>query len=82
MNSYNNPHLGSNHAAELDAFFSTPAAANAMDQALFQSMREYWTSFVTTGRPVSSNGVEWGVRFLFLPNFLTYKALKSFIWSL
>lgn len=79
MNSYNNPHLGSNHAAELDAFFSTPPAANAMDQALFQSMREYWTSFVTTGRPVSSNGVEWEVGF---PKFLAYNALTSFICSL
>ncbi|KAF8802083.1 alpha/beta-hydrolase [Phlegmacium glaucopus] len=56
---YDNPHLGSNHAAELEAFFSTPAIADVKDNTLFQSMREYWTSFVTTGQPVSSNDVAW-----------------------
>ncbi|KAF4622411.1 hypothetical protein D9613_009120 [Agrocybe pediades] len=35
------------------------ASANAADKALFQSMREYWTSFVTSGKPVSKNGVVW-----------------------
>ena len=54
-----NPHLYSDHADELEIFFETPepfatsVVADAKDNALFYSMREYWTSFVTTGRPVS-----------------------------
>ncbi|KAF8150598.1 alpha/beta-hydrolase [Crassisporium funariophilum] len=56
---YDNSHLGSNHGAELDAFFSPPANANSDDLAMFEAMREYWTSFVTTGKPVSKNGIIW-----------------------
>jgi hypothetical protein len=64
--SYDNPHLGSDHGAELAAFFSPPASANADDLALFEAMREYWTSFVTTGVPVAKNSPAWKVSRLFL----------------
>ena len=73
INSYDNPHLGSDHADELEAFFetrepfATSVVADVKDNALFHSMREYWTSFVTTGRPVSSNGIAWEVRFSLSP---------------
>ena len=73
INSYDNPHLGSDHADELEAFFkirepfATSAVADAKDKALFHSMREYWTSFATTGQPVSSNGITWEVRLSFYP---------------
>ncbi|KDR82334.1 hypothetical protein GALMADRAFT_817280 [Galerina marginata CBS 339.88] len=56
---YDNPHLGSNHGADLDAFFSPPANSNSDDLALFEAMREYWTSFVTGGKPASKNGITW-----------------------
>ncbi|KAF8969012.1 Alpha/Beta hydrolase protein [Flammula alnicola] len=56
---YDNPHLGSDHELELRAFFSPPAQANKQDLSLFESMREYWTSFVTDGRPTSQNDVSW-----------------------
>jgi carboxylesterase type B len=61
INSYDNPRLSSDHAEKLEAFFkihepfATSAVADAKDEALFHSMREYWTSFITTGRPVSNN---------------------------
>ena len=62
INSYDNPHLGSDHADELEAFFEISVPfATAKDNALFHSMREYWTSFVTTGRPFSRNGIIWEV---------------------
>ncbi|KAF9443812.1 alpha/beta-hydrolase [Macrolepiota fuliginosa MF-IS2] len=56
---YDNPHLGSFHADELDAFFSPPANADQNDLALFEAMREYYTSFVTTGTPSAENAVAW-----------------------
>ncbi|THV05673.1 alpha/beta-hydrolase [Dendrothele bispora CBS 962.96] len=56
---YDNPHLGSNHANELGAFFpaSTPPNADDEDLALFEVMREFFTSFVTTGTPTSRTAV-------------------------
>ncbi|THV05682.1 alpha/beta-hydrolase [Dendrothele bispora CBS 962.96] len=59
---YDNPHLGSNHGAELGAYFpeNTPDDADEDDLALFEAMREFITSFITTGTPTSkSAGVEW-----------------------
>ncbi|KAH9480174.1 Lipase 1 [Psilocybe cubensis] len=56
---YDNPHLGSNHEDELQAFFNPPTDADHNDLALFEIMREYLTSFVTTGKPVSKSGPEW-----------------------
>jgi carboxylesterase type B len=83
INSYDNPHLGSDHADELEAFFetrepfATSAVADAKDNALFHSMREYWTSFVTTGQPVSSNGIAWEVRFPLSPSKIFAKTQNN-----
>ena len=65
--SYDNPHLGSFHGDDLDAFFSPPSKANADDLALFEAMREYWTSFVTTGQPSARNGIAWEVPTFHIP---------------
>ncbi|KAF5315421.1 hypothetical protein D9619_007425 [Psilocybe cf. subviscida] len=56
---YDNPHLSSDHGAELDAFFNPPSNSDANDLALFEAMREYWTSFVTTGSPSAKNAAQW-----------------------
>ncbi|ESK89451.1 triacylglycerol lipase [Moniliophthora roreri MCA 2997] len=57
---YNNPHLGSNHGGEIQAMWGTSTSATDQDRALFEQMREYWTSFVTGGRrPLSKEGVVW-----------------------
>ncbi|KIM35872.1 hypothetical protein M413DRAFT_32110 [Hebeloma cylindrosporum] len=58
---YDNPHLGSFHSAELGAFFGPSPNAKANDLALLEAMRQYWTSFVTTGQPSAKNGVAWKV---------------------
>jgi carboxylesterase type B len=53
--------MGSNHGSEIQAMWGTPPAkATAQDKELFSRMREYWTSFVTGGEPVSSD-VAWEV---------------------
>ena len=73
--SYDNPHLGSDHGDDLDAFFSPPPSdANADDVSLFEAMREYWTSFVTSGVPTTKSGLVWEVELLhWLPlNFTEY----------
>ncbi|CAA7269129.1 unnamed protein product [Cyclocybe aegerita] len=57
--SYHNPHLGSGHSAEIVGFFAPPANADAKDLALYQTIREYWTSFVTDGRPTARNSIAW-----------------------
>ncbi|KAK1218549.1 hypothetical protein PQX77_018765 [Marasmius sp. AFHP31] len=51
---YNNDHLGSDHRAELAAFWGKADAASDDDKALFMSMREFYSSFVTSGQPQSS----------------------------
>ncbi|KAL0564335.1 hypothetical protein V5O48_017712 [Marasmius crinis-equi] len=51
---YNNDHLSSDHATELVAFWGTPSTASDSDKALFKGMREFWSSFVTSGEPQSS----------------------------
>ncbi|KAK1231990.1 hypothetical protein PQX77_004886, partial [Marasmius sp. AFHP31] len=51
---YNNDHLGSNHGAELAAFWGNASAASDNDKALFEGMREFYSSFVTSGQPQSS----------------------------
>jgi len=56
---YDNPHLGSFHGNDLQAFFGSPANSNQDDLALFEAMREYFTSFVTTGTPEARNGIAW-----------------------
>ncbi|KAG5633854.1 hypothetical protein H0H81_004773 [Sphagnurus paluster] len=52
---YHNPILGSNHGADLGAFFTTSPPSDDRNKNLFASMREYWTSFVVTGRPTLTN---------------------------
>ncbi|KAF5352026.1 hypothetical protein D9758_009417 [Tetrapyrgos nigripes] len=60
---YDNSHLGDFHHNELQAMFPEevpPVPADDKDLALFEAMREYWTSFVTNDRPSSkSAGVAW-----------------------
>ncbi|THV05668.1 alpha/beta-hydrolase [Dendrothele bispora CBS 962.96] len=57
---YDNPHLGSNHSDDLEAMFPpTPTTANHKDLALFETMRELFTSFVTSGKPTSSADADW-----------------------
>ncbi|KAF5352027.1 hypothetical protein D9758_009414 [Tetrapyrgos nigripes] len=60
---YNNPHLGSTHGSELQGLFlmqGSLSKANVQDLQLFQAMREYWSSFVTTGVPTSASAdVDW-----------------------
>ncbi|KAJ7614045.1 Alpha/Beta hydrolase protein [Roridomyces roridus] len=51
---YDNPILGSDHAAELSAFFDGPTS-----NPLFIAMQQYWTSFVTAGAPVASSSASW-----------------------
>ncbi|KAK7461048.1 hypothetical protein VKT23_008977 [Stygiomarasmius scandens] len=59
---YDNSHLGSGHGSELAAMFpaNTPDDADDDDLALFEAMREFVTSFITTGTPTSDSAdVEW-----------------------
>ncbi|THV05685.1 alpha/beta-hydrolase [Dendrothele bispora CBS 962.96] len=60
---YDNKHLGAFHHYDLQAMFPDEVPdfpPDASDTALFQAMREYWTSFVTDGRPSSNSaGVTW-----------------------
>ncbi|KAJ7618526.1 Alpha/Beta hydrolase protein [Roridomyces roridus] len=51
---YDNPILGSDHAAELSAFFNGPTS-----NPLFIAMQRYWTSFVTSGEPVARSYASW-----------------------
>lgn len=56
---YNNPILGSNHGAELTAFFSPSTPPDEGDRNLFTAMREYWTSFAATGLPSAKDTSSW-----------------------
>jgi len=56
---WDNPILGSDHAAELVAFFNVGEVFDPADEALVTAMRQYWTSFVTTGTPVAVNSTSW-----------------------
>ncbi|KAJ6579632.1 Alpha/Beta hydrolase protein [Mycena vulgaris] len=56
---WDNPTLGSNHADELDAFFNGDQIFDADDEALAIAMRQYWTSFVTSGVPFAENSTLW-----------------------
>ncbi len=59
---YDNPHLGSNHGADLAGLFpSSSSSANAGDLALFEAMREYWTSFATGDMPIAQKVPGWSV---------------------
>ncbi|KAG6909053.1 hypothetical protein DXG01_002205 [Tephrocybe rancida] len=56
---YDNPILGSNHAAELAGLFPTAPPADKEDGDLFAAMREYWTTFVGTESTSTTNLVTW-----------------------
>ncbi|KXN82734.1 Lipase 2 [Leucoagaricus sp. SymC.cos] len=56
---YDNPHLGSFHGSELQAFFGAPSNSSQDDLALFEAMRQYFTSFITTGRPSAAGETVW-----------------------
>ncbi|KAJ7500513.1 Alpha/Beta hydrolase protein [Mycena galericulata] len=58
---WDNPTLGSTHGDELVAFFDDTEQLDPADQALVGAMLDYWTSFVTSGKPVSDApcAVEW-----------------------
>ncbi|KAJ7736015.1 Alpha/Beta hydrolase protein [Mycena maculata] len=51
---WDNPTLGSTHGDELVAFFNETIVFDAADAQLAATMRQYWTSFVTSGTPVSN----------------------------
>ncbi|KAK7461071.1 hypothetical protein VKT23_009000 [Stygiomarasmius scandens] len=86
---YDNPLLGSNHGDELQAMFPpVPSKADANDLALFAAMREFFTSFVTTGTPTSnSTTVHWDAatdasndgnpRILFHPGAINMEQINS-----
>ncbi len=62
---YDNPHLGSFHHYELQAMFATEATdfpQDANDMALFETMRQYWTSFALEGKPSADDAPDWTVR--------------------
>ncbi|KAF7354617.1 Carboxylic ester hydrolase [Mycena sanguinolenta] len=56
---WDNPVLGSNHADELDAFFDGDEIFDPDDQILVTAMRQYWTSFATSGVPVAEGAPSW-----------------------
>ncbi|KAJ7916276.1 Alpha/Beta hydrolase protein [Mycena leptocephala] len=56
---WDNPILGSNHGDELDAFFNGDEVFDPDNQALAVAMRQYWTSFATSGVPVAKESPSW-----------------------
>ncbi|KAF8173892.1 Alpha/Beta hydrolase protein [Mycena galopus ATCC 62051] len=56
---WDNPTLGSNHGDELDAFFDGDEIFDPDDQVLVTAMRQYWTSFATSGVPVAKSSPSW-----------------------
>ncbi|KAJ6548210.1 Alpha/Beta hydrolase protein [Mycena vulgaris] len=62
---WDNPTLGSTHADELVMFFNPQASFDPeddpADEALALAMRQYWTSFATSGVPMASgsDAVNW-----------------------
>jgi carboxylesterase type B len=61
LRSWDNPILGSNHGDELDAFFNGDEVFDPDNQALAVAMRQYWTSFATSGVPVAKESPSWVV---------------------
>ncbi|KAJ7775714.1 alpha/beta-hydrolase, partial [Mycena maculata] len=56
---WDNPILSSDHGADLNAFFDGTETFDAADEALVIAMRQYWTSFATSGVPVAANTIAW-----------------------
>ncbi|KAK0469130.1 alpha/beta-hydrolase [Desarmillaria tabescens] len=61
---YDNPHLGDYHHYELQAMFpdeEPDTTPDDNDEALFEIMREYWTSFATSDVPQAASGPDWEI---------------------
>ncbi|KAJ7151907.1 Alpha/Beta hydrolase protein [Mycena crocata] len=56
---WDNPLLGSTHGDELAAFFNGDEVFDAADQALMIAMRQWWTSFATSGAPIATSSASW-----------------------
>nr|GAT51108.1 predicted protein [Mycena chlorophos] len=57
---WDNPTIGSDHGAELNAFFDGTEVFDSADQALVVAMRQWFTSFAISGRaPVAANAITW-----------------------
>jgi len=56
---WDNPTLSSDHGADLNAFFDGTRTFDDADQVLVNAMREYFTSFVTSGPPVAADSITW-----------------------
>ena len=59
--SYDNTATGATHGAELRGMFRVPQFDDSEVTTLFSQMREYWTSFATSGTPSASGGPTWEV---------------------
>ncbi|KAF7331291.1 Carboxylic ester hydrolase [Mycena kentingensis (nom. inval.)] len=81
---WDNPTLGSGHGAELDAFFQDDSGYDAASKSIVAAMREYWTTYITGGSPVSaSTKVAWklttddgSARILFRPGKLAMETVS------
>ncbi|CAK5275962.1 unnamed protein product [Mycena citricolor] len=56
---WDNPSLGSHHAADLAAFFWDTSAYGNDDRTLIDAMRQYFTAFVTEGAPAAPTAAVW-----------------------
>ncbi|KAJ7339065.1 Alpha/Beta hydrolase protein [Mycena albidolilacea] len=56
---WDNPILGSDHAAELQMFYNLAEVFDPLDAELAIAMREYWTSFATDGVPRAKGSPVW-----------------------
>ncbi|KAJ7914291.1 Alpha/Beta hydrolase protein [Mycena leptocephala] len=56
---WDNPILGSDHAAELQMFYNLVELFDPLDDQLATSMRAYWTSFATDGVPKAAGSPVW-----------------------
>ncbi|KAL1748405.1 Alpha/Beta hydrolase protein [Schizophyllum fasciatum] len=61
---YDNPLVGSTHAAELVAFYGSDSVPDPADRALpsfplWDAMRRFWTAFAVLGRPEAEGVAAW-----------------------
>ncbi|KAF9255007.1 alpha/beta-hydrolase [Marasmius fiardii PR-910] len=56
---YNNDHISSDHGAELAAFWGITNGADDKDRTLFEGMREFWSSLVTSGTQPRAKLARW-----------------------
>ncbi|KAJ7612122.1 Alpha/Beta hydrolase protein [Roridomyces roridus] len=86
---WDNPTLGSTHSDELVVFFNQTIVFDSPDQTLALAMRDYWTSFITSGTPTSDatgaptwptvdgENTEHGVRLLLQPGNIAVEAVSD-----